>query len=304
MRTDVLGIVLLVTLPSCGGQVDATGSEGDAAVDIAMPTVDTSVVDRPDSSPSLDSARDFDSAFDTVFDSAVDTTSPPVDATRPDVSPLSCEVRLVSSFACTPPTAAQKGGPPTKACSEAALQAFATACIAADYKVGAGCDAWKTANAACATCIGNWSLATAVLPGKVYADRDKCWYQLLDAPCSVSLNCMFACDDAVCGDCDKSPGSSTDGTKSEFQECVNRERAKGGTVVPKGQCNDLATGNALKCLSDNAALIDPCIVSELYAPTGAGGHPDVTTMQSQSVVFYRGACRDDGNWTKSKSATP
>ncbi|MEO7091933.1 MAG: hypothetical protein ABI175_01705, partial [Polyangiales bacterium] len=114
--------------------------------------------------------------------------------------------------------------------------------------------------------------------------------------------CMFACDAAVCSDCDTTPGSSFDGKTSEFQECVNRERRKGGTTAPRGVCYDLATAKALQCLNDNADRIDPCFVSELFSPTGPGGGPDVGAMQRETVIFYRGACRDGGDW--SKSATP
>jgi hypothetical protein len=244
----------------------------------------------------------------TTDDTAVATDTAPIGDTAPktdtkvptDGAPLVCDkLPLDPAFKCEAPTATQKGGPPSTVCTEEMLQEYATKCIAADYKVGASCGDFKSAHPECATCIGNWALDASIIPGKVYPDRDKCWYKILPDACSTSINCMFKCDDAVCADCDKSAGSGVDGKNSEYQLCVNRERKKGGTTVPKGACYDLATGAALQCLTDNSDKIDPCFVAELFSPSGTGGHPDVAAMQRESVVFMRGACRDNGDWTKS-----
>lgn len=235
-------------------------------------------------------------------DSGVDTTPPPTD-TNPkdtavkDTAPFICDKALPDSFACTPVAASEKGTPGTS-CSEADLQAMVTACVAPKFGIATGCDAWKTAHPDCATCVGTWALAESVIKGKIYADRDKCLYQQFDADCQTAWKCMFACDDAVCGACDQNPGTSSDGTTSEFQECANRERARGGTVVPKGVCYDKAAGKADTCFAGGS--YDTCIVDELFSPTGSGGAPDVPSMQNELVQFYRGACRDNGNWKNAK----
>ena len=218
-----------------------------------------------------------------------------------DTAPVICDkTPLDSTFKCAAPTAVQKGGPPATSCTEDMLQEYATKCLTADLKIGSTCGDFKAAHPECATCIANWSFDT-LIPGKIYPDRDKCFYKVMDDTCGTAFNCMFACDTAVCGDCDNTAGTGADGVVSEQQDCVNRERKRGGTTVPKGACYDVAAGVALKCLSDDAAIIDPCVISELFTPTGAGGKIDLTSLQRESVIFMRGACRDNGNWTNSSS---
>ena len=287
MRMKTLHALSLVALLSCGAVAGlaftgcSSSTEPAATADSGPGGTDTAV--GVDTTPSGDTAP---------RDTGV---KPPTDGAT-----LVCDkLPLDPAFKCEAPTAAQKGGPATTDCTEAMLQEFATKCMSADYKVGSACTEFKDAHPACNTCIGNWALDSSIIPGKVYPDRDKCWYKTLTEACSTSINCMFKCDDAVCTDCDKAAGSAPDGKTSEYQACVNRERKKGGTTVPKGACYDLATGAALGCLNDNADKVAPCFVSELFTPTGTGGKADLTSLQREVVIFYRGACRDGGSWTNS-----
>jgi hypothetical protein len=278
-------LVVSALVVGCGGRVnESSSSDTDAGTDSAIVGLDAEEpfdIGTPDTRPTPDTWKDF--------------------GLEPTPEPTVCDHVLPSFFECTAPTATDKGGPPSKDCTEADLEDFVMSCIYADYKVGPGCTSWKDAHPACNTCVGHWALSTAVIPGQIYPDRDKCYYQLLDPSCSTSFLCMSACDEAVCDGCDPAPGSGASGKASEWQECVNRERAEGGTGSPKGACYDLAAGAALKCLSSAADLTSPCVVNELFAPTGTGGHPDVTLMRPEVLVFYRGACRDGGDWTKSSS---
>ncbi len=232
----------------------------------------------------------------------VDTTPPPTDTnpkdtTPKDTAPLTCDKALPSTFACPAITASDKGTPGTT-CTEADLQAMVTACVGTKFSIASGCDAWKTAHPACNTCVATWAIAESVIPGKIYADRDKCLYQTFDPDCQTAWKCMFACDDAVCTGCNTSAGTSSDGKTSEFQECANKERARGGTVVAKGVCYDKAAGKADSCFSGGS--FDSCIVDELFSPSGASGAPDVPKMQAGLLEFYRGACRDNAVWTHAK----
>ena len=255
---------------SSGG--DNGGTPGDET------GTDTAVDETPtptDSTPKTDSAKD---------------TKPPADVGG------KCDTPLDSTFACKPPP---KTGVPGTVCSEKDLSDFVTACIAAKFGVGSGCNTWRDAHPACNTCIGTWALPTTVIPGKVYPDRDQCYWKVLPDACSTSIQCMFDCDTAVCGTCLTDPGSSPDGKTTEQQDCIKRERLKGGTAVPRGACYDKAAGDAITCLNANSDLTGPCIVGELFSPSGASGAPDVPTMQAQVLQFYRGACRDNGSWKNS-----
>jgi hypothetical protein len=113
---------------------------------------------------------------------------------------------------------------------------------------------------------------------------------------------MFQCDEAVCNNpanpCDMTAGSGADGKTSAFQDCVKQERARGGTIVPRGACYDVATMQALEtCFpSLSGPVTNFCIVGEEFTPTGTSG-PDVTKLRFEAVEYMRGACRDNGNWT-------
>ena len=47
---------------------------------------------------------------------------------------------------------------------------------------------------------------------------------------------------------------------------------------------------------------EDCYVDELWTPTGTGGKFDMVLMRQQIVEFYRGACRDGGDWSQRFSA--
>ena len=252
-----------------------------------------------------DTGTTEDSSVDTKVstDSKTDTKK---DTTPVDTAPYSCAAPLPADFKCDPPTIT---GKPASACSEDDLQSFVTACIAASFGVGSGCSAWISAHSACNACISGFSFATSSGGPKVYPDRDQCFYQFFDDTCKTDWNCMFECDQAVCNSadtpCDTSAGSGADAasSNSEYQDCVNAERAHGGTVVPKGVCYDVAAGAALyTCYPKLPGTATYCVVNEEFTPSGPGGAPDLTSMRSEIVEYLRGACRDDGDWTHAEDA--
>ena len=140
----------------------------------------------------------------------IDTGSPD---TKPpaDTKPPTCDQDLPTDFKCVAP----KTTVGSTACTETMLQDFATACVAADLKVPSTCAAWKTANAACTTCIEAWAFDPSIIPGKVIPDRDKCYYAVFDDKCDLAVNCYFECGDAVCNACDNTVGTGTKPTTSE-----------------------------------------------------------------------------------------
>jgi hypothetical protein len=243
-----------------------------------------------------------------VTDTGAADTAPVVDAKKDshdgggtDTGPYSCLAPLPADFACTAPKITAVPG---TSCSEDDLQGFATACIDKNFSVGSGCAAWMSAHTACGACIKGFGFATSSGGLPVYPDRDQCYYTKFSADCAKSWNCMFACDDAACNStdtpCDKTAGSGTKGgSDSEFQDCVTKERARGGTAVPKGECYDVATKAALEtCLPTlPSSALNFCVVNEEFSPTGPGGAPDLPSMRFEVIEYYRGACRDNGDWT-------
>ncbi|MBI2394516.1 MAG: hypothetical protein HYV09_33410 [Deltaproteobacteria bacterium] len=215
---------------------------------------------------------------DAATDAVADTYKPPVDAA--EAGPLLCEEPLATDFACKDPVKGTGG----TACSEAALADFVQKCLADDITVPSTCAAWKTANADCAACIGGWTWDA--IPGKVYPDDYKCYWATMDAPCAKSVNCGFECQELSCGECDSDPGTAE---KSDREVCLEKVSGSGGA-----------------CWSFGADKIDECFtkfdtancnVDEIYADS-----PDIDVLRSQILRFYRGACRDNGDWTNSGSA--
>ena len=237
-------------------------------------------------------------------DSAADTAKPPGDSAKPDgvvppsdTKPTVCDQTLASDFKCVAPKVVAG----STACSEAMLQDFAEKCLSADLKVPATCAAWKSANAACNTCVEAFSIDPASIPGKVIPDRDKCYYDVFDAKCSLAVACYFDCGSAVCTDCDQTKGSGTKATTSEYDDCWSRVHFAGSASRPKGQCYDIASKTAKTECFSGPFDINPCIINELYSPTGAGGKIDLPTLKTEVTIFLRGACRDNANWTNSSS---
>jgi hypothetical protein len=214
-------------------------------------------------------------ATDTGVDAVVDTAKVP-DTTPPP----SCESELSSNFECVAPI--KVAGETT--CSEEALQGLIESCLAADITVPSECAAWKAANAACATCVRRWHWTA--IPGEIYPDDYKCYWAIMDDTCAKNVNCMFDCQDEVCAECDRARDS--DGT-SEIGRCYSANEQAGS------KCWDVAAQAGMACFQSHDTA--GCNVNEIYKDTA-----DLTTLKSQVLRFLRGACRDNGDWTRSEEA--
>lgn len=210
----------------------------------------------------------------TGADAVVDTGKPSTDsATDTGSAAVACEEPVPADFACAEPV---KGTGATT-CTEAMLQDFVANCLADDLSVPSTCAAWKTANAACASCVANWSWSE--IPGSVYPDDYKCYWGIMDASCAKATNCSFDCQAATCGSCDD----------TEQGACLDSVTGEGG------KCWDVASKTAEGCFEKYD--LANCNVDEIYSAA-----PDLTKMRAEILRFYRGACRDNANWTNSNSA--
>ena len=238
----------------------------------------------------------FDACVCTA-DAGADTKPATVDTGVDTAVPL-CDQALPSDFACT---FAKRRPAGASVCTEAQLQELVKKCIGDPIsKVPAGCSEWKAANAACVTCISAFSLESVT--SRAIPDRNMCYWATFDDACDKALNCSFDCQAEVCVDCDDTSGSGPGGKGSEYSDCTSRSRVNATASKPKGLCWDVASKEAAACL--DATDINHCIVKELYTPTGASGAIDIPTLQLQAVEFFRGACRDGGDWTNALSPVP
>jgi len=224
------------------------------------------------SSPSETAVSDAATDTGVAADTATDTKTPVTDTGTP---PITCEQALPSDFACAEPL---KGTGATT-CTETMLTEFVQKCLADDLSVPSTCAEWKTANAACATCVADWSWSE--IPGKVYPDDYKCYWGIMDPACAKASNCSFDCEFATCGDCDTAT--------SERDDCIASVTSAGG------KCYAVASKTADECFKKYN--LDNCNVDEIYAQA-----PDLTKMREEILRFYRGACRDNGKWENSTSA--
>jgi hypothetical protein len=231
-------------------------------------------------SNSDDSAPATETDAGVVADTAPDTQKPPADAAA-ETAPSTCESALPSDFACVEP---EKGTPATT-CTEEMLADFVQKCLATDLSVPSTCDAWKTANPACATCVASFSWSE--IDGQVYPDDYKCYWGIMDPACAKAANCTWDCEAAACGDCDSSTPDGAGKTESDY--CVASVTNAGG------KCYAVAAQKSAECFK--TYKLDNCNVDEIYSDS-----PNLTTMQQQILRFYRGACRDNGNWTNATSA--
>jgi hypothetical protein len=191
--------------------------------------------------------------------------------TMTDTALPGCESELPSSFMCTAPT--KSVGKAT--CTDAALLDMLEKCIKADITVPTACADWKTANAACASCVGDWSWDA--IAGKIYPDDYKCYWSTFDAPCAKTVNCLFTCQDDVCVEC----------ADEERTDCYQNSEKSGG------KCWDVAGKDAEGCFTKFDAPLEGCNVNEIYKDA-----PNLTTLKEQILKFYRGACRDNADWSK------
>jgi hypothetical protein len=228
-----------------------------------------------DTTPSTETETETDTG---VADVATDTQKPPVDAAT-ETAPTGCETAVPSDFTCPEP----KKGTPATSCTEAMLEDFVQKCLATDLSVPSTCDAWKAANPACAGCISSFALSAL---GHVYPNSSKCRWGIMDPACATASNCTYYCQQAVCASCDVIPGPSG---KSDSDLCAESVSLAGG------KCWEVSAQKADEC--SKKYDLDNCNVDEMYAPS-----PNLTKMQQQILRLYRGACRDNGNWTNATSA--
>jgi len=308
-RAIVLGLPLIVTLAwaaSCSSEpAESTPSgctrdsdcKGDRICDRG-----TCVSTAVDSSAGSDTT-----AIDTAVVSESAAPESSIDSISTDLAtvdgPLLCDNALSSSFACVAPTKPT----PSANCTETQIQDYLAKCIGADLKPTSACAAWQTANPTCNTCLlGFGQDALKTLP-----ERDKCYWVVLSGPkpsgltvsgdCATIVKCHFDCVGAICGDCDSTAGTGMTPTTSARSDCARRAtRAPSPSVPSGGSCYAIASKDATACLG--AYGVDVCVVGELNTPTGSGGTVDLTTLRAQAAVFYRGACRDNGDWSKSSAS--
>lgn len=214
-----------------------------------------------------------------VTDTGVIDTGKP-DTIKTDTPPpsLSCMAPLPTGFECKAPTA--KAG--KTVCTDAMIEEFSN-CFGTSGS-SAKCTAAQKAYPQCNTCIlkdwlDNNSIDTAACIAKIDPA----------STCGKTVKCNSDCLDAVCpaDDCDTTEGSGVKGgTSTQRGDCYADAQAKGGTVKPKGVCYDLATKDYGACATDPKFTF--CFVSSIA---------DITT-------FFRGACRDNGDWSKADVPMP
>ncbi|MBK7396868.1 MAG: hypothetical protein IPJ34_11345 [Myxococcales bacterium] len=195
-----------------------------------------------------------------------------IDTGTPEV-PLSCPAPLATGFECKAPT----DHPGRTTCTDEGIDAVVSGCFGS-AATSTTCNAAKAKYAACYKCtIDEWT------PGG-YTDRGLC-AQKIDptGKCGKAFRCVTDCIASVCttDDCDTTPGSGRTPSTSQYENCVSDVQNKGGTARPKGACYDIASKDAQECAGD--PKFANCI--------------DVTYL-------FRGACRDNGDWSKADIAKP
>lgn len=213
---------------------------------------------------SVDSAT-ADAASDTIriVDAAViDTGTEPRPDSKPPPPPDTCETPLSPGFACIePPTIAGK-----KVCNDEAIRALAAACFGFGGE-GSKCNAAMKKYNACSNCMLNdWVDDSHLQTGACIKKVDP------GNKCAKVIDCTYDCLGEVCGSCDPSPGSGKGGG-SEADECYETASSSGG-------CYDLVVKDYEICAGD---------------PKIAACMPNT---EDDLILFYRGACRDGGDWTK------
>lgn len=213
-----------------------------------------------DLSATSDASVDSGRPDGTPFDSARPDTRPtPVDVGPPP--PVTCATPLSPGFACMEPSPA-KG---QTVCTDDAIRAIVNGCFTG---TGSGCDAARKKYPACDNCMlrdwldgGSLNVSACILavsPGN---------------PCAKTVKCGFDCLADVCGSCDPSPGTGKSGT-SEMDDCYTDESDV------SGKCYAIAMKDYTECASDPKLSV--CFPFDTEAV----------------IPFYRGACRDGGDWSK------
>lgn len=179
-----------------------------------------------------------------------------------DSGPLVCDAPL-AGFTC-PAVAPAKGA---KTCTDAAIQALVDGCFG-ETATSDGCEAARSKHPACEAC----ALGTFLVDG-AFIDMSPCMAKVKPAStCAKSIRCLYGCFDARCGACDRF-SSGPDGA-SEWEACLER------ASYPDGACQPYGGDEYEPCLTD--ADLRVCVPYDV---------PDL-------LPFYRGACRDGGDWSK------
>ncbi len=183
--------------------------------------------------------------------------------------PIDCTAPLPADFACGSIKA--KAG--QKVCAEASLTELMTCFVAGGEKA---CEAARAKHPDCDKCLTEWKY------GERFFDVGACMHLVDPASgCGEAWRCERDCVAAACAECDDSPGSGKTPGGSALSECDARMRnaADAGT----GTCYERATRD-----------LDLCRL-----------HPTVAVCfvdKAEDVLrFYRGACRDGGDWSKALS---
>lgn len=206
-----------------------------------------------------------------VVDTGTAVDSTPADTAKPETGLVACEQKLSSSFACTEP--ADKAG--KTVCTDVMINEFMN-CFGStgDSKK---CTAAQTKYPACNTCIlKDWLTNNRIDVGACIKKIDPA------STCGKTIQCTTDCLDVVCpsDECDDTAGSGSTATKSQLDDCyTNAQRKPGSATKPTGQCWDVAVKDYATCSGD--AKFAPCFVRST----------------ADLLTYFRGACRDNGNWT-------
>jgi hypothetical protein len=199
-----------------------------------------------------------------TLDTAVTDSSITVDVEPIDSGPPVCDEPVASDFTC--PAVTTKGA---KTCTDAQIRALMDACFG-EGADGSACAAAQKKYGACSKCV----LTTFITPGG-YLDVGACIAKVKPASdCARSVNCLYACWSDACSSCD----TTITGGTSEYNDCLVRQSD------PSGSCWGFGAKDYESCTSD----------------------PDLTVCVPATIdallPFFRGGCRDGGDWTKAETA--
>ncbi len=203
-------------------------------------------------------------AVDSFVPSPLDTAAPP---TR-----LSCDIPVPDGFRCQPAV----GRPGSAACTEAMLAEFVT-CFGVDFD-SVRCTKASAQFPECKRCVlETWIFENQVNSGACLLAIDP------KSHCGQAWRCTTECLNEVCADCDTTPGSGTDAKTSERDDCERRAQIKGTSETASGPC----AGPSLE--------LRACREEPRFAPC-------FVASKEELLRFYRGACRDNGDWSGATDA--
>ncbi len=216
-----------------------------------------------------------DGGVDSAVVVVTDTGGGPV-VVQPDTrppAPLGCQQPLPSTFACEAPTS-RTGA---TVCTDAMIEAFFD-CFGTDGDA-TKCTAAQKAYPACNTCIlSTWLDGQTIAIGSCIKAIDP------TSSCATTVPCRADCLEAVCAGCDETKGSGRTSTTSALDNCYTDAIWRGSSTKPKGNCYDVAAKEYVTCQADPRFLY--CFVQS----------------KADLLPFFRGACRDGGNWSKADQA--